>query len=147
MKILAGKEVQTVSEKSNLGRLDERGREVVDGRPMQPPLGLKPTPDLMEQIRRMIAVEREMQGSDEPETFEEASDFETGEDTGLEDWEPYFDPTPVEEYIRRQKAGEPLHEKVELDEEGELVPVEGDPESIPPEPPKKAPSGRAKKPV
>lgn len=110
VKILKGTEVPNPGNKSNFGRLDELGREIPDGRPMEPPLGFKPTPDLMETIRAMIINEKALDALNEPETFEEAENFNTGEDMGPEDYEPYFEPTSTEEMLQRQRDGQPLHD-------------------------------------
>lgn len=60
-------------------RHDENGHEVLNPTPMQPPLGYKPTPSLAETIRQQV---RQMQHltDTEPETEEEADDFEIDED-------------------------------------------------------------------
>lgn len=75
--------------------LDARGREKPDPTPIAPPIGYKRQPSLAEQIRNMVRSERlamEAQAAGY-ETFEEADDFDTGED--LDPRSPYeveFDP-------------------------------------------------------
>lgn len=91
--IIPGYETVSFSVKTNLGRLDPLGREIVDGRPMAPPLGYKKTESLAEQIRRMVQdehIRRELEKSG-IETFDEANDFNVGDD---------FDPTsPYEQHF------------------------------------------------
>lgn len=68
------------------GYFDQYGRERPSPLPIQPPIGYKKTPSLREQIRAMILSEkmREYALSQGAETFEEADDFDIGDD---------FDPT------------------------------------------------------
>jgi len=64
-------------------RLDEKGREIVSPLPMEPPLGYKRQPTMVEIIRQQIQSEhlaRDL-AAQGVETFEEADDFEVG------DWE------------------------------------------------------------
>lgn len=77
MKIKQGLEVDSKSVKSNKGRLDARGRELLDGRPMEPPVGFVRRPSLAETIRAMVRQEKLQQelASAGAETFEEADDF------------------------------------------------------------------------
>lgn len=81
---------------------DERGREIPDPTPMQPPVGYNRQPSLSEQIRAMVVSEKlrlEAQAAG-LETFEEADDFDVGDDFEQERSSPYeanFDPmTPQE---------------------------------------------------
>lgn len=68
-------------------RFDENGREVLNPTPMQPPLGYKKAPSLAEQIRQQVLAMRHLQ-DDEPETEEEADDFEIEDDPVIESrWE------------------------------------------------------------
>lgn len=81
---------------------DKHGREMPDPEPMQPPLGYNRQPTLAEQIRAQIvsaklAMEAEAAGA---ETFEEADDFDVGDDWEAEKNSPYeanFDPMTAEE--------------------------------------------------
>lgn len=88
-------------------RLDPRGREIPDPVPVAPPVGYKRQPSLAEQIRAMVRSEKlrdEAQAAGY-ETFEEADDFDVGDD--YEPNSPYevdFDPTPVSELRRRAAA-------------------------------------------
>lgn len=81
---------------------DERGSEIPDPNPMQPPVGYNRQPSLAEQIRAMVVSEnlrREAEAAG-METFEEADDFDVGDDFEEERHSPYegnFDPmTPHE---------------------------------------------------
>lgn len=68
-------------------RFDENGHEILNPTPMQPPLGFKPIPSLVEQIRMQV---RQLKHLDdmEPETEEEADDFEIDDDpTPQSRWE------------------------------------------------------------
>lgn len=60
-------------------RFDEFGREILNPTPMQPPLGYKKAPSLSEQIRQQIQQLKYMEDN-EPETEEEADDFEIDDD-------------------------------------------------------------------
>lgn len=99
-----------------MARLTPEGREVVDGRPMAPPVGYKRSPSLMEQVRAMVRSEhlaREVARAG-AETFEEANDFDVGDDYDPSSpYEEYFDPpapAPVAEAPKTAsapQAGEP----------------------------------------
>lgn len=62
--------------------LDENGHEVVSNVPEAPPLGWKRQPTMVDHIREMVRSERLRQEAAEAgaETFEEAEDFEVGDD-------------------------------------------------------------------
>lgn len=75
------------------------GDEVPDPTPMEPPIGWIEPPSMVELIRKMIRdneIEKGLGG--EPESFEEADDFDIGDDG--EDlrsgWENDFEPREVE---------------------------------------------------
>lgn len=82
-------------------QLDENGHEVLDPRPMAPPVGYKKQPSMVEHIRSMVRGEllRHAAESQGFETFEDSEDFETGDD--MDDprtpYEAVFDPpaTPL----------------------------------------------------
>lgn len=61
------------------------GQEIPDPRPMAPPVGYKKQPSMADQIRDMVRSERLAQEAAEMggESFEEANDFDTGEDDDL----------------------------------------------------------------
>lgn len=62
----------------------EDGGEIGDPTPMQPPLGYKRTPSLAEQIAQQVRMQTIQRLEDEmdPETEEEADDFEIADDDG-----------------------------------------------------------------
>lgn len=70
-------DVYKTTDKHN--RHDEHGHEILNPTPVAPPLGYKPSLSLAEQIRLQI---RQLKSLDdkEPETEEEADDFEMDED-------------------------------------------------------------------
>lgn len=84
--------------------IDSEGREILDPTPMEPPVGYSRQPSLSEQIREMVRSEKLRQEAEAAgmETFEEADDFDVGDD--YDPTSPYendFDP-PIEEM---KKAG------------------------------------------
>lgn len=81
---------------------DAYGRETPDPIPMAPPVGWKETPDMVDQIRMMVRSEhmRLAALSQDKETFEEADDFEVGDD--YDPTSPYEDEfDPMEEQFRQ----------------------------------------------
>lgn len=70
-------DVYRTTDKNN--RHTEDGKEILNPTPMQPPLGYKPALSLAEQIRQQV---RSLKALDdmEPETEEEADDFEIEDD-------------------------------------------------------------------
>lgn len=92
-----------------MATLDEKGREILDGTPMQPPVGYKRQPSLAEQIREMVRSERLAQelAAAGHETFEEADDFDVDDEYDPSSpWEQHFDPTPISELRSRLAAAE-----------------------------------------
>lgn len=65
--------------------LNQDGTPVLDPTPMAPPIGYKKTPSMVEIVRDMVRGERLRQEALESghETFEEAEDFEIGDDPDL----------------------------------------------------------------
>lgn len=63
-------------------KYNEKGEELMDPTPMQPPLGYKKTKSLSEQIREQVMrMKQELLADDAiAETEEEADDFEVGDD-------------------------------------------------------------------
>lgn len=55
--------------------LDAQGRELVDGRPMAPPIGYRPEPSLMETIHAMVKRVSDEMGENGDETLEDSEDF------------------------------------------------------------------------
>lgn len=70
-------DVYRTTDKEN--RFDPYGREILNPTPMQPPLGYKPVPSLAEQVRQQIRAYKHLDDN-EPETEEEADDFEIEDD-------------------------------------------------------------------
>lgn len=70
-------DVYKTTDKHN--RFDANGHEILNPTPMQPPLGYKPQLSLAEQIRLQV---RQLKALDdmEPESEEEADDFEIDDD-------------------------------------------------------------------
>lgn len=78
-------------------QLDERGRELLDPRPVAPPVGFKRQPSMVEHIRALVRSEalRQAAEAEGAESFEEADDFDVGEDyEPRTEYEAVFDPPP-----------------------------------------------------
>jgi len=134
VKKIKGLEVEAKSYKSNLGRLDEKGREILDGRPMEPPVGYNPQPSLMDKIRKMVhdaQIQRDLAKAG-AETFDEANDFDVGDDFDPSSpWEQYYEPTPFEEFIASKEAAQKPEQPRELQSGGAAqAPAEGTPEPV-----------------
>lgn len=83
--------------------LDKEGREVPDPIPMAPPIGYKRQPSLTERIRDMVRSEHLRIAALEAgqETFEEADDFEVGDDFDPNSpYEEVFDPVDADARMR-----------------------------------------------
>lgn len=63
-------------------RHDKDGAEILDPRPMQPPLGYKRAPSLAEQIRQQVIASKLDELANLAETEEEADDFEIDDELG-----------------------------------------------------------------
>lgn len=93
--------------KKAVGKFDELGQELVDGRSMEPPVGYEPSKSIQEMIAEAVRgreIQRAMHEAG-AETFEEADDFNVGDD---------FDPTsPHEAYFEPITADqvEDLHRR------------------------------------
>lgn len=73
--------------------LDDQGREVLDPRPMAPPIGYVKQPSLWEQMRAMIRDEISRSAQEEGfESFEEADDFEMDDLDPTSPYEEVFEP-------------------------------------------------------
>lgn len=66
--------------KKTHGRYTPDGRELMDPKPMQPPLGYKRAPSLAEQIRQQVLAAKLEELDALAETEEEADDFEIDDD-------------------------------------------------------------------
>lgn len=90
--------------------LDQDGREVLDTTPVAPPVGYRRQPSMVENIRAMIRSEKLRQEAAEAgyETFEEADDFDVGDD--YDPTSPYegdFEPLPPPEPPSAGPASQP----------------------------------------
>lgn len=118
---------------------DARGYEIPDPTPMQPPLGYKRQDTLAAQMRAMILSDRLAReaAAAGAETFEEADDFEIGDDFDEVRYSPYeanFDPmTPEERAALSTQGRDP--DKILTKEEKKAL------EAPPPKPKKTSPAG------
>lgn len=79
--------------------------EISDPVPMAPPLGYQETPDLIDQIRMMIRQENwASDNSPIDETFEEADDFDVGDD--IDPQSPYEDDFEPRVFVKAPTAAE-----------------------------------------
>lgn len=78
-------------------KYDEKGRELPDPTPIAMPVGYHKPEPLIEQIRRLVKNELSRKAeADGFESFEEADDFDTGEDAELRS--PYeLDDRPIDD--------------------------------------------------
>jgi hypothetical protein len=85
---------------------DEHGREIMDPTPVAPPVGYKKQPSMVEIVRDMVRSERLKQEAESAgfESFEEADDFDTGED--LDPYSPYEDEFEPEAVRAAHEAAE-----------------------------------------
>lgn len=122
-----------------MSKLNDKGQEVLDSKPMAIPVHLKRPETLAEQIRRMVRSEALSSAAARAgaETFEEAEDFDVDDDFDPSSpWEIDFDPEEQKQYFadsRKKKPGMP-----------EQVPVGG---SEPPRPPKEPVGGESEPPL
>jgi len=109
-------EITTPSDEKNVSggklnrfRLDEFGRELVDSRPMEPPVGYQKRESVTEQIRRMIHQASAEAASAGAETEAEANDFYIADDPGSElpptNYE-FDEDYELEQQLARQKAAQ-----------------------------------------
>lgn len=114
-------------------RLNEDGSEILDSRPMEPPVGYKAQPSLSEQIRAMVRSEQLAAAAEAggAETFDEADDFDVPDD-------PIDPSTPYEEVFEGSSVRE-LRERadkakadLEAAEKAQAARLEEVPASVPP---------------
>lgn len=115
--------------------LTASGAEVGDPTPMEPPLGYMKQPTLTDQIRMMVLSEklRDAAMNSGYESFDEADDFEIGDDFDPSSpWENEFDPdfTEIRNEVERLRVkGVAVPEDVsELLEGADKEPVRQDPQ-------------------
>ena len=84
-------------------KLDEFGREIFDQTPMAIPVGFSRPEPIHMRLRRMVEqYHREMQDSQEYESFEDADDFDVG------DGAPSFEDAPTEYEVNFMPHPEPV---------------------------------------
>lgn len=89
-------------------RFDENGHEILNPTPMQPPLGYKATLSLAEQIRQQVRQLKNLEDM-EPETEEEADDFEIDDDPApVSRWENDMIPSIKETRARARQLEEQM---------------------------------------
>lgn len=135
---------QAIEASHDYGFLNVRGHEVPDPTVLEPPIGYVATPDIFEQMRRMVRNElSKIAEAQEFETFEEADDFDIDDDPVdyASPYEMYFDPGAG------GPAGPPQRD-VRPDPNAEAPPPPKDGEVLPPDPGgggAEPPGGQAKK--
>lgn len=101
-------DVYKTTDKEN--RFSEDNKEILNPTPMQPPLGYKPGLSLAEQIRQQVRTLKGLEDM-EPETEEEADDFEIEDDPAPQSrWENDMIPS-IKEARKRLRA---LEERAKL---------------------------------
>jgi len=114
-------------------RFSEDNKEILNPTPMQPPLGYKPSLSLAEQIRQQVRMLKGLEDM-EPETEEEADDFEIDEDPVMASrWENDMIPSIKESRarLRELEAQEKLYADAEA-AQARNAPVPAKPENDPP---------------
>lgn len=92
--------LEAIEQAINTGKgkqLTADGAELLDPRPVAPPVGYKRQPSMVEHIRNMVRSEqlRAAAEAEGVETFEEAEDFDVGDDYDPRTpYEAVFDPPP-----------------------------------------------------
>lgn len=126
-------DVYKTTDKSN--RFDENGHEILNPTPMQPPLNYKPQLSLSEQIRLQVHQLKMLQDM-EPETEEEADDFDIDEDPAPQSrWENDMIPSIKETRKRKRELEQQMKlyakpKKKEPEQDGESqAPASGNAES------------------
>lgn len=96
----------------NKTRLNEKGQEVLNPKPLAIPLGFQRPPTLQEQVRRLMRYEYNLMKQatgDDIETPEEADDFDVGDDfdidpvSGHEYIDPEIDPKVIPQETLREE--------------------------------------------
>lgn len=136
MALLKGTAVAVVSAvKKSILKFDSAGLELVDGRPMEPPLGYEPSVSLHEQIAMAVrnhAVQEAIKAAG-GETFEEAEDFDVGDDFDpTSPYEAYFEPITERDVDRLVHAGFIVKGEPPVDPtNGSVAPVQNAPLAVP----------------
>lgn len=104
-------------------RFSEDNHEILNPTPIAPPLGYKPSLSLVEQIRQQVRLAKAMDDN-EPETEEEADDFEIEEDPQPESrWENDMIPS-IKETRKRIRELEAEERKFAAPPSSAAVPAE-----------------------
>jgi len=96
--------------------LDKHGHEIPDPTPMAPPVGFMERPSMVDIIRNMVRSEALRQAAEQSgsETFEDADDFEVGDDYDPSSpYEDQFDPVPISELRKRAEDAQTALAKAE----------------------------------
>lgn len=112
-------------------QLDDRGRELLDPRPVAPPVGYKRQPSMVEHIRNMVRSEMLRSAAENAgmESFEDADDFVVGDDYDpASPYEGDFEPVDYEalkaqEARDAKKASTPPENQGTRPEGGEKAPT------------------------
>lgn len=114
--------------------LNEQGQEIPDPVPLAPPIGYNPQPSMIDQVRDMVRMQLSLEADAAGvETFEDADDFEVGDDFEAERNSPYeehFEPTSARELRRRATEAEkpkPVPEAPPAPPEGAKPPPQAEP--------------------
>lgn len=126
--------------------LDDQGRELPNPTPIAPPLGYQKQPTIRETIRNMVLSERLRQEAQAAgvETFEEADDFEVGDDYDpTSPYEEVFEPLPVVDHNKTLATAiaDELVSKLGTADPSATPKPEGAPEAPPLPPAASPPSG------
>ncbi|UDN67881.1 hypothetical protein [robinz microvirus RP_165] len=119
-------DVYKTTDKRN--RFSAENKEILNPTPMQPPLGYKAQPSLLETVRQQVLQMKRMEDN-EPETEEEADDFEIDDDPQpVSRWENDMVPSIKETRARIRQ--------LEEEERKYAAPPSAKPAEAPPEPEK-----------
>lgn len=106
-------------------QLDDRGRELLDPRPLAPPVGYQKQPSMIEHIRAMVRSEALRQAAEAhgAESFEDADDFDVGDDYDpTSPYEGEFEPIDYQA-LRAREAQEAENKKGPQPKAGEVAPA------------------------
>lgn len=123
-----------------ISSLDDKGREILDTTPIAPPIGFREHPSMAEVIRDMVRSERLRQEAEAAgvETFEEADDFDVGDDDDFDPSTPYendFDPPirEIREAVEETRASRAKQNKASDDKSDTVTEAAKPPKSAEPE--------------
>lgn len=107
----------------------ENGMEILDPVPMQPPLGYRKQPSMMDTVRAQVQAHHRRLAEMEPETFEESDDFDVGDEDELPHtrWENDFEPSVRElQALARQQQQDRANAIRQAQETGQYPQEQGD---------------------